>query len=98
MKLKLAVFCLFIAVGIVDVHAAMPPNFERAEAVSACRLSDVQAANLEAAWSVLARRYFYASMEVMEDPKQFIRVRTEVGEALIKLRKSYGPLCVRPIG
>jgi len=32
MKLKLAVFCLFIAMGIVDVHAAMPPNFERAEA------------------------------------------------------------------
>ena len=98
MKLKYSIALAAAVLFAPDVEASIATDVPTFGNASACQLSGPQTANLDAAWTALARRLFLASMEVMEDPDQFIRVRAEVKKDLRTLRRTYGNNCVRPIG
>lgn len=100
MKLKylISAFCLFGMMSASPSLSAVDPYVRLVPQKASCNLSENQSASLKASWDKLARRFYYASMEAMEDPDHFLVVRDEVQAELRELRRAFGGSCVRPIG
>jgi len=98
MKLKFAAIAIVLLSACSGANAALSPGDAWQSSELSCRLNDAEAAALKASWTHLARRLFFASLEVMEDPIQFEKVRKDVDRGLAELRRQYGFHCVRPIG
>ena len=97
MKLKYCLVAIFL-LGAMPATAAIDTHFDTAPEMTGCILSEVQSTTLMATWNQLARRFYFASMEAMEDPSQFIQVRGEIQAKIKQLRRVFGHHCVRSIG
>lgn len=97
MKLKYCLMAIFL-LGAMPATAAIDPDFDTAREMTGCILTEVQSASLKVTWNELARRFYFASMEAMEDPSQFIQVRGEIQAEIKQLRRVFGHHCVRSIG
>lgn len=100
MKLKylISAFCLFGTVSASPSSAAVDPHIRLMPQPASCSLSANQSATLKVSWDKLARRFYYASMEAMEDPDHFLVVREEVQAEVRELRQEFGRHCVKQIG
>ncbi len=100
MKLKYSILaiCLFGTAFAAPSSAAVDPHIRLVPEQTGCNLSPNQSATLKVSWDKLARRFYYASMEAMEDPDHFLVVRDEVQAEVRKLRLEFGRHCVKSIG